>query len=244
MNKTLIAVLVLVLALVLALAALQLCRGCSPRKKALRGEKGGGAEGADTEREELVVVVLSADGDDEGAPEKKIGQECVDALMEASYFRGVLVQQKELLPDAPAAAFPRWYLRHPFARIVVVAVGPAAGEVACEMRRQGGDRVAGVVLVGPGPLAPLVPPEIAARFEGAEAQVARLAADHLAANVAALKSLAPGGVKIFTAAGPGGSDAYVKEFGAPAVVTAKWSAAVAKMVSRSINSMMRRAMRK
>jgi len=242
MNGILIAILFLVLVLVLALALLVSQRSAP---SVLQPPPLLGGAAADVEREALVVVVLSADADDdEPALEKQAGQQVVDAFMKASYFRDILVEQKALLPDVPPDVFPRWYLQHPFDRIIVVAVGPAAAEVACEMRRQGGDRVAGIVLVGPGPLVPLIPPEAAARFEGAE-QASRLAARRLAENIAALKSLTPGGVKVFVTGpelgGGGGAAAYARELGAAAVVAAKWSAAAAKKVSKAINAMMRQS---
>ena len=199
----------------------------------------------DADPETFVVVLISADSATDINKNKR--NQIADAFMEHSYFQGIPIQPRGLSTGVSFGVFPRWYLRHPYAHIVVVAVGAFAGEVAYEMRSQGGDRIAGVVLVDPGPLVSPISPGIAAALSspGAGKSVIDLASDHLARNVAVMRLLAPDEVKVYVSPDRAGdAEAFAGVVGRAAVTAAGWSNDAAVRVAESINDILKFAVKK
>lgn len=249
-ERVLAAVLVIVLVVVLAIMVATMRHtggrtgGRATRQKNVRSASKPAVDDGNPEnapRERLVISVMPSGGDRNLDFAKVIH----DAVRSNSVFAGVLVQTNPLVETVPEWVFPKWYLRHPYERIIPVAIGSFAGRVAAGLRELGGARIGGVVLVDPTRDASPISRELMAAMLGSAARADKFVAvtdqsvqDSADRQRAALESLPAGALRIvFTPDGPG-AGTRLGFAGAHVTEAAGDQARVARQISDQVNILM------
>ena len=194
-------------------------------------------------KERLVISVMSS-GDDRNLDFAKVIH---DAVLNNSVFRDVLVQTNPLVDTVPDWVFPKWYLRHPYERIILVAIGSFAGRVAAGLRELGGARIGGVVLVDPTRDASPITRELVAAMLGSAARADKFVAvadqsmqDKADRQRSVFESLPAGALRvIFTPDGPG-AGTRLDFAGAHVTEATGDQARVARQISDQVNILMER----
>ena len=245
-ERVLAAVLVIVLVVVLAVmvATMRHSGGHSGGRTGGRVARQTAVDDGDPEnepKERLVISVMTSGGDRNLDFAKVIH----DAVLSNSVFAGVLVQTNPLVDTVPEWVFPKWYLRHPYERIILVAIGSFAGRVAAGLRALGGARIGGVVLVDPTRDPSPISRELMTAILGSASRADKFVAvtdqsvqDRADRQRSAFESLPAGSLRIvFTPDGPG-ADTRLDFAGAHVTEATGDQARVARQIADQVNILM------
>jgi pimeloyl-ACP methyl ester carboxylesterase len=190
----------------------------------------------------LDLVVLFMMSDDDEAKRDAMPERVFTTLQRTIVLRDAGLQKIQLNIREPVSRFAQWYLRHPYRRIILVSMGRAVDETAYEMCRQGGDRIAAVVLIDPSSLTSKFSRELAeAMFptdSGAVEKIVAMGAGHLAKTVATVETLLPDRITVFiqtpAAWNAKSFDELFSRGSAPAAIVADWNDATADRIASSV----------
>ena len=187
------------------------------------------------------LVVLFMMDDSENSKRDAMPERVFTTLQRTIVLRDAGLQKIQLNIREPVFKFAEWYLRHPYRHIIIVSMGRAVDETAYEMCRQGGDRIAAVVLIDPSSLTSKFSRELAeAMFptdKDAVGRIVAMGAGHLAKTVATVSTLLPDRIKVFIQTPAAwNANSFIELFGkaADSVVIADWNDATADRIAAAV----------